>query len=150
MGASASWSLIIEEVAQLGGKEADSSIDYHPKKATPEPVECWAKWPALDLMPFPGLAPFLIPNCPETDKSRLFLGDHRGALLLVSHCSCLDTSSFAPGEVANAFRHPDLHAQLLDASAAPFGQLVHGSPFPLPQRPLFLQLTLHLDPPSPY
>lgn len=56
-------------------------------------MECQAKWPDLDLMPFPGLAPFLIPNCPETNESLRFLGGHQGALLLVSHCSCPDTSS---------------------------------------------------------
>lgn len=133
------------------GKEADTNIDRHPGKLQ-------AKWSELDLMPFPCLAPSLIPSCPEPNESLLFLRHHQEALLLVSHCSCPGTSSIAPGNLANALSHPDLHTELSAASAAPFGQLVHGSPFPLALDPIQAEdpeasvplRTLHLDPPSRY
>lgn len=57
--------------------------------------------------------------------------------------------------MAAALLHPDPHTQLSDASA-PFGQLAHGSPFPLALDPIQAEdpeasvLTLHLDSPSLY
>lgn len=72
------------------------------------------------------LSPLLILNYPENkNKSSLLLGDHQGALLLVSHCSYPDALSVAWGTVANPLLHPALH------TPASFGQLVPISPFPL-------------------
>lgn len=95
-------------------------------------------------MPFPGLAPFLIPNYPETNESPLSLGGQQGALLLVSHCSCPDTSPVAPGNVPGALPRPDPRTQLSAAPAAPLDSVLTALRFRLPwtlsrqrtQRPL--------------
>lgn len=91
------------------GKVAETNIHGHPGEPHPNLWSVGLNGQNLTSC----LSPLLILNCPENkNKSSLFLGDHQGALLLVSRCSYPDALSVARETVANPLLHPALHIPL--------------------------------------